>query len=621
MKNLFIVVLLLFSSLTWAEETQVENDPNKTAESDPNKTAESDPIKVHATSSTNTYFLGEKFFLDIMLMGSDTVTPFEASEFPGFQHTIVSQKPLQVQKEKAYHIRLALVPVKSGQMVIPPQFIKVADKTYETQELAIEIKRPEISKDIRLDVQLSKTDVYVGEPILATITWYTSLPLYAFKAVDLEVPILQNASFRVLNSRHEPNPNDKNAIGLPVSQNRIIALRGSTTIEEKEYEFLRFQRVIVPLSPGSFELGDARLLSVFPTKLKTTQQQKRWRPTYPSFFNNNFFDTEVNNSNVKKLMCLSPKLTVKVKELPTQGRPNDFYGLVGKVDLKVTADKVVLESGSPIKLDIDLSKHSFPEILEIPVLNQQLPFTQSFKLLPNKRIGELREDGKKFQRTLRPIDIDVKVIPSIRVPYFDPERKTYGVAKSDPIAIKVTAASELTAFDAIVSGPNKLKNHLEENSEGIRHNNLSANLLKSDPLVSDWIWAFLIPPGLFIIYYQLSAYSRLKVSDPKRALAIRAFRNFKSQNRAKSIHELDEQVQTYFADRLQLTAGAIIAQDLQETLKQYISKSDFDELRSLLDHLKIPRFTETHQSNIQLDELIQRSQKIVRLIERSLPNA
>ncbi|MDD7985411.1 BatD family protein [Lentisphaera marina] len=605
MKNLFIIVLLLFSSLIQAEETAVE----------------SDPIKVHATSSTNTYFLGEQFFLDIMLMGSDTVSPFEVNELTSFQHTIISQKPIQVQNEKAYHIRLALLPIKSGELTIPSQTVMIADKSYETQELVINVKRPEMSSEIKLDVQLSNTDVFVGEPILATVTWYTALPLYAFKAVDIEIPVLQNASFRVLNSKNEPNPNDKNAIGLPVSQNRIIALRGSTKIGEKEYEFLRFQRVIIPLSAGSFELGEARLLSVFPNKLKTTQQQKRWRPTYPSFFNNNFFDNEVNNSDVKKLMCLSSELSLKVKELPSAGRPSDFYGLVGKVDLTVKADKVVLESGSPIKLEIDLANHAFPEILELPQLDQQLPFTQNFKLLPNKRIGELRQDGKKFERTLRPIDTDVKTIPTIRIPYFDPSTQTYEVAQSEAIAINVSAASELTAFDAIIQGPNKLKNHLEENPDGIRHNNLSNSILKNDPLVSSWIWAFLIPPALFLIFYQATAYSRLLITNPARAHAIRSYRNFKSKAKAKSNDELNRQLQDYFAQRLQLTSGAIISSDLKELLSSHISPEDFQELSTILDSLKIQRFAKDHDSNIELDQLIQRSQRIIRLIERRLPNA
>ncbi|WDE95606.1 BatD family protein [Lentisphaera profundi] len=616
MKNLFIVIFLFFSSLIQAQETQ-EKQATQTVQAEQEIV---DPIKVHAASSTTTYFIGEKFHLDLMLIGSNTVSPFQASEFPGFQFTIISQDPILNNKEKAYHIRLALVPLKAGELSIPSQTLVVADKFYETEAISIQVKSPELSKDIKLDVQLSKTDLYVGEPVLATVTWYTSLPLYAFKAVDIEIPILQNASFRVLNSKNEPDPNNKSAIGLPVSQNRIIALRGSTKIDEKEYEYLRFQRVIIPLSAGQFNLGKARLLSVYPDVVKNPQQQKRWRPTYPSFFNNNFFDADV-NGNFKKLMCLSSDLQVKVKALPTEGRPADFYGLVGKVDLSVKADNVVLESGSPIKLDIKLSNHAFPEILELPRLDNQLPFTQSFKLLPNKRLGEIKEDTKIFERTIRPIDTDVKLIPAIRIPYFDIESKSYGVAKSDAIAINVTAARELTAFDAIIQGPNKLKNNLEENPDGIRHNNISVDILKPDSLVSDWIWAFLIPPALFLIYFQVTAYDRLFKSNPQQALAIRAYRKFKSQPKAKNTDELDSQIQTYFAHRLNMTAGAILSQDLQLPLKAAIKPNDFDELSDILDSLKLPRFKENYKDNLQLDDLIRRSQKIIRLIERRLPNA
>ena len=301
---------------------------------------------------------------------------------------------------------------------------------------------------------------------MATFTWYTTLPLYAFKAVDLQVPIMQHPSFRILQSRNEPSPNDKNAIGLPVSQNRIIALRGVSKIDEVEYEFLRFQRIVVPQTPGEFDLGASRLLATFPEKLKKPSHQKRWRPTYPSFFNNNFFDSEVSGS-VKKLMCIAGKLNLQVKPLPEADKPSDFYGLVGKVEMEVSADKVVLEAGSPINLNIKLSGHSFPEALELPKIENQLPFTSAFKILPNKRLGEIINDTKSFVRTIRPIDIDIKSIPPIRIPYFDPETQKYGLAQNKAISINVTPASELTAFDAIIQGDNKLKNNVEENLQRV----------------------------------------------------------------------------------------------------------------------------------------------------------
>ena len=100
--------------------------------------------------------------------------------------------------------------------------------------------------------------------------------------------------------------------------------------------------------------------------------------------------------------------------------------------------------------------------MELDSTTVKLHDTWTFKILPNKRLGEIINDTKSFVRTIRPIDIDIKSIPPIRIPYFDPETQKYGLTQNKAISINVTPASELTAFDAIIQGDSKLKNNVEE---------------------------------------------------------------------------------------------------------------------------------------------------------------
>ena len=98
----FTLVLALLLPLA-AEEKQVASTTKQ-------KEAEAGGPQIHAQCSTNSFFLGENFFLDIMINGSDTVLPFKVINNENFQFKLLSETPIKTKNDKAYHIRLAVMP-------------------------------------------------------------------------------------------------------------------------------------------------------------------------------------------------------------------------------------------------------------------------------------------------------------------------------------------------------------------------------------------------------------------------------------------------------------------------------------------------------------------------------
>jgi len=54
------------------------------------------------------------------------------------------------------------------------------------------VAEPEATDDFHLELKFSKTNFYVGEPVILTVVWYLGKDV---ESVTLNVPILQDEAF------------------------------------------------------------------------------------------------------------------------------------------------------------------------------------------------------------------------------------------------------------------------------------------------------------------------------------------------------------------------------------------------------------------------------------------
>ena len=300
-----------------------------------------DEIKIHTEVATKSLFMGEAFIFNILISGSDEVKAPNNVKFPQFSHKLLNNTAVSEGDKKGYIMRYQLMALTSGDLTIPPISFQVKGIDHSSQELKITVQKPASHQGLKLAIHLSQKEAYVGQPITATFTWYSSLPLYAFKAVDLKIPLLDHRSFKNYTPINAAKPGSNNSIGLPVSNTRIIAQRGHEKIGEVEFEFLRFEKIIIPTKAGKIKIAAPRLLCSYVEPKQQTEQTHRnrhWVPHYPSFFNNDFFDKKVDEKYLKFLTEGTP-LEINVLPLPLEGQPKDFYGIVGKCEIATSCDK------------------------------------------------------------------------------------------------------------------------------------------------------------------------------------------------------------------------------------------------------------------------------------------
>ena len=594
---------------------------------DNDKVVEKSDVIVEAQVSAKSFYMGEAFTFTILVDGSNKVQPPHFSKLANFSLKRTEARPLASKEKPGFLIRYKMVPLSAGSLIIPELTILVNGKTITTKEIRLKVQKPAEHSGLKLLLTASKKELFVGEPFLLTFTWKSEIPLYSLKAVDVRLPFNQRSIFITTLPYNSPEGGSKDTIGLPVSDVRTICKHKIATVDNKRIETLSFSQVVIPRYAGEFTLEPASLLCSFippSDRDSKANRSKKWKPNYPSYFNNNFFE-DVGNIKHEKFISKSNKIQLTVKDLPLDGRPDDFFGVVGKCSVSTKASSVIVEEGTPIHLAINIANYEFPSILKMPDMSRLSTFNRNFSIPRQKSSGSYDKKIKTFTQTLRPLRTDVNAIPPVRIPYFDPTTGTYNVAQSTEIAITVKPAGRVTAFQAILSSGTNLKNIVIENPEGIRHNTIVIAALNTSTIhpFTLFILTALIPPILYLVFFFASAKNRLMLTDPAAARALNAYNSFNSKiNRSvEDISTLESITRTYFADKLKLTKDAHTCDELLLTIntKNRLSEDEVKHLSELYQVFDKHRF-DNDKPSLEVQAFVKLSAETIKALNGRIEN-
>ncbi|MEP2774991.1 MAG: BatD family protein [Luteolibacter sp.] len=528
---------------------------------------------LHVAMSESTFYVGEEFRYEILITGAKKVSVDEIEGDDTLAIQFSGQTATERNGEKGFALTYRMMPLSSGLILLPDITVE-ADDTYLStgEEEYITANQAADNPALSLTQTLPERDLYVGEPFLATWSFRSELPLSGFRALNFDVPLLYDPAFSVTRPHSAIPQDDPASIGLPVSNTRLIARYSDASEADVPAAAISFTQIIVPKKAGEFSLPPSTLLTsyVAPPEPKG-RNAAQWRSTYPSYFNNNFFE-KTEGETYEKFHTASRGSRLVVLPLPTAGRPDDFTGQVGKRTITATASPTVLQAGDPITLTITVTGNDFPEIIELPELDGIEAFTRQFSIPPRQSAGRIdgKTNTKTYIRTIRPLGQEASVIPAIRLPYFDPETKAYALASTAPIPITVKPAETITAFDASLTGSGPLRNLVGKNEEGITANITDPAALHASttsrflPLL--WLLAAL-PPLAFLAYLILGAPARLRAKDPAKARTLAAGKNFsKAISRASSLAETEAALRDYLSAKLRLHPTAHTYPEIEAAL-------------------------------------------------------
>ncbi|MBW2280030.1 MAG: BatD family protein [Deltaproteobacteria bacterium] len=136
-----------------------------------------------------------------------------------------------------------------------------------------------------------------------------------------------------------------------------------------------------------------------------------------------------------------PGVRVRVRALPEAGRPEGFDGLVGPLEVRVSADGDQVTVGRAIGVDVDVFGAgnvwdvSPPDLAALIGRDVEV-FAERPRTLTDTRKGRL-VSRRRFRFDVVPQETGTHTIGAFRVDYFDPAAGRYRRASSEPLALEV----------------------------------------------------------------------------------------------------------------------------------------------------------------------------------------
>ncbi len=517
---------------------------------------------ITAFTKSKSFFTEQSFILDIIV---DKDTQARIDHIGKVDNASVIFDQSGVTKTGVVS-RYKIIPHKSGKLTIPAVKALSRGKEIFSKPMTLDVQQPKTRDDVFIRVEIPDNEYYVGEVFPLKVTWFSKLPFYAYRAVECTAPFFTDRNVDTFVPFSAPKSGQSQTIGVPISQKRVICKRGKVKMDDQLYEFITFERTARITTSGSYTFEPIKMITSFVPSRVQTEARRRWAPTYPSFFNNEFFDDVDSDEAFEKYLIKSKPVTLNILDLPVDGRPENFSGIIGPFKMTSDATPKVLHAGDPLTLNIEMSNHPFIETLEVDPLENNKLIESYFSVNSVQALPDLTAKTLKFSKSIRPLSPDTKQVPALKITYFNPQTKKYEVVETEPIALTVKEAKIVTAFDAELHDGKKLKNELKESPDGIRHNYSSltdSNSALTSPSTLLKL-AIILPLALFGLFVTLTAGHRRDLKDPQQAVIRNAYKKFKRQN-IKTVDSLEHAVRQYFSDKLSIPENS---HNLKEVLNK-----------------------------------------------------
>ncbi len=303
-----------------------------------------------------------------------------------------------------------------GPAEIPPVEVQVAGTTFRTDAVRFQVtagssaqppavapgpSRQDPEPRVFLKAELSEREVYVGEPVLLTMTL-------------LARPQIQNLQWveRPEFSRFwvEQVPAD------PDRERYVTDVAG-----ERYYAYPLERRMLVPTSQGSF--------TVDPYALQL-QVVTRSRDLFESIFS---------RSQGRNIIRKSEPLQLTVLPLPSQGRPPSYHGAVGEFLMSAELDRTEAAVNDAVALRVTVEGEGFLKPVQPPILDpppgiriQEPNSEESITIRSGVMISR-----KTWEWLMLPASPGQVAIPQVRFGWFDPKSGRYREQVEDGLVLTV----------------------------------------------------------------------------------------------------------------------------------------------------------------------------------------
>ena len=457
----------------------------------------------------------------------------------------------------------------AGNITISEAEVAVKGKRYKTKATPIEVvaqsaKRDEqaaaeqgtavqnqiAQDDILLRLNLSRNNVYQGEPIRASLTLYTRASIAGFE--DVKLP-----SFNGFWSQE-----------LPVDNYRATR----QTVDGKVYDSQIIKEYLLyPQQTGTLSIESADITAVAQVVMRTNR-------AFDPFFGGG---SEVYNVPRK---LSTGRVNVTVKELPA-GAPASFTGAVGAFTMDTQLPSTELKANSAASYTVKIAGTGNLTFLQAPKLSLPSSFelydvrsTESIHSTTAGTTGYRQFEYPFIARAEGEYDI-----PAIEFSYFSPEKNAYVTLSSAALTLNVAPDGSAGAAtpQQIITGTSK--EGVRQLGSDIRFIKLGEPALRAvaAPLMLSTTYFVIV---LLILIAAIAAYFILRrvIRDSKNTVLVRnrrankvavqrfraAERFMREQNRHAFFEEMLRALWGYMSDKLNIPVSNLTKENIREELQR-----------------------------------------------------
>jgi hypothetical protein len=276
-----------------------------------------------------------------------------------------------------------------------------------------------IRKNLFVKVQVSKTQCYVGEPIVATYKLYSRLQsesrvshhpsLNGFSVYDMVDPSRDNSSVEMVNGR-------------PFTVHTIRKAQ------------------LIPLQAGTIELDPVQVDNTVHF-LQTSGQRRHSSNSIVDLFEA-LGDEDLNGTPLERNITLESKPTaISVKALPEDKKPANFDGAVGQFSINANLEKKNLVAQDAATLTLTVKGIGNLPVLDAPTI--LWPATvESYDATEKENIDKSVAPlggTKTFSYSFIPKVKGDYSIPAVSFSYFDPVSACYRTIQSAALSFRASA--------------------------------------------------------------------------------------------------------------------------------------------------------------------------------------
>ena len=401
----------------------------------------------------------EQFNVTFIIEGGDKPTDFQWSSGSDFQvlwgpqsghSTSIQMINGKTTRSEQYTYTYVLRPTGSGKFNIPAASARIKGNEIYSESVSIQVaaggssssqssssssaqsqqSRPSgqsqssaagiQDNDIFLKLELSRSKVVVGEPIIATLKLYQRVNIGGF----------ENVTFPTFNGFWSQE------IEAPTN----IEFEREVLDGQIYNSALLRKFVIIPQHDGQIKIDPAEMVCLINIRVS---------PGGMSIFDG-FFD---DYRTVRKKVTTGP-VTVDVSPLPA-GAPASFGGGVGSFNISATMSRDSLKTHEAASLLVTISGRGNVSLLEAP----KVKFPLDMEVYDTKVSEKVDKNGlsgsKYYEFPFIPRSHGEFVIDPIKYSYYDVDQNRYVTLETAPITVNVARGNEVEAGGVVVSGPSQ----------------------------------------------------------------------------------------------------------------------------------------------------------------------